>query len=226
MKNRLLAAFAGVLLVTALAACASAGGQTPSGAGGQPIPTATAGTTADESMMKTDDAMATDPMQKGDGMAEDTMMKPDGAMSGHSTHMTDTMAGDSLQMEESSKSPAGGAMEEGDGMANLAMSKPESRYVAYTADARAKANQKGRAVLFFTASWCPTCRAADVEYRANLDKIPSDVTVLLVNYDTEGALKQKYNITYQHTFVQVDGNGKQVTRWSGGAVDELLANLR
>lgn len=89
-----------------------------------------------------------------------------------------------------------------------------------------------RRVLFFYASWCPTCRPADASFSANQEKIPSDMTLIRVNYndpDTdsdEKALAKKYTVTYQHTFVQIDNNGDKVAVWNGGQMAELLANSK
>lgn len=91
---------------------------------------------------------------------------------------------------------------------------------------------QGRRVLFFYASWCPTCKPVDQKLSENISKIPADVTVLRVNYndpDTDQAekeLAQKYGVTYQHTFVQVDAQGNEVTKWNGGSLDELLQNIK
>ena len=74
----------------------------------------------------------------------------------------------------------------------------------------------GKVVLFFKASWCPTCRALDADIKANLGAIPSGVTILEVDYDKSGDLKQKYGVTMQHTLVQVDASGALIGKWSGG----------
>jgi thiol-disulfide isomerase/thioredoxin len=89
-----------------------------------------------------------------------------------------------------------------------------------------------RRVLFFYASWCPTCRPADADFRTNEAKIPEDVRIIRVNYNDpqtdaeETALAKQYQITYQHTFVQIDVNGQPVTRWNGGSLAELLKNIK
>lgn len=87
-------------------------------------------------------------------------------------------------------------------------------YEAYSPEKIAMA-ENGDVVLFFRASWCPTCRAVDSDIKANLDDIPSDLTILDVNYDDSSDLKQKYGVTYQHTFVQVDAEGNQIKKWTG-----------
>lgn len=105
-----------------------------------------------------------------------------------------------------------------------------SRYVNYTAENLGKATvNNGKAVLFFAAlKWCPSCQAADKDLKENFDKVPSDVSILKVDYDTAKELKQKYAITMQDTFVQVDNQGKEITRWNSGGqgIKALLANAK
>jgi len=80
-------------------------------------------------------------------------------------------------------------------------------------------------VLFFHASWCPSCISTDRILKKKIVSLPPGVSILKIDYDTATDLKIKYNITYQHTFVQVDTNGIELTRWSGGALDGINANL-
>lgn len=107
----------------------------------------------------------------------------------------------------------------------------ESAYVTYSKTAFDTAATKRR-VLFFYASWCPTCRPADENLKTNVSQIPSDVTVIRVNYNDpetdqeERDLAKKYGVTYQHTYVQIDETGKEVTKWNGGQITELLANIK
>jgi len=107
-----------------------------------------------------------------------------------------------------------------------------SRYQSYTPEALSQALAESKVVLFFYANWCPTCRPIDLELQNNLSKIPDDVTVIRVNYndsDTdkeEKSLAQKYAITYQHTFVQIDNNGNEITKWNGGGLANLIANVK
>lgn len=88
-------------------------------------------------------------------------------------------------------------------------------YEAYTPEKVAIASTDHDVVLFFRAGWCPTCRAVDADIKANLGKIPSSLTILDVNYDNSAALKKKYGVTYQHTFVQVDKDGNLIKKWNG-----------
>jgi thiol-disulfide isomerase/thioredoxin len=87
--------------------------------------------------------------------------------------------------------------------------------------------ETGDVVLFFRASWCPTCRALDADIKNNLQSIPADVTILDVNYDDSSALKQKYGVTYQHTLVQVDAKGNQIAKWnSSPTLAALLTQVK
>lgn len=105
------------------------------------------------------------------------------------------------------------------------------KYLIYTPEEFVAAADTRR-VIYFYANWCPTCLPADKDFQENSDRLPKDVTVLRANYndtDTdqiEKELAKKYGITYQHTFVQVDQNGKMINSWNGGQIDELLINLK
>lgn len=91
--------------------------------------------------------------------------------------------------------------------------------------------QNTRRVLFFYANWCPTCREAHADFVSKLTSLPQGVSVIRVNYndsdtdDTEKALANKYGISYQHTFVEIDAEGNLLKKWNGGGVDELLTNI-
>ncbi|MBB6481845.1 thioredoxin domain-containing protein [Spirochaeta isovalerica] len=80
-------------------------------------------------------------------------------------------------------------------------------------------------VLFFNASWCPTCRAAVKDFEMNAMKLEG-INLLSVDYDDSADLKQKYEITYQHTFVQIDSMGKVLAMWNGGETEELLKQIK
>lgn len=106
------------------------------------------------------------------------------------------------------------------------MMKAES-YEAYAPEKIALASATHDVVLFFRAGWCPTCRAVDADIKANLSKIPPGLSILDVNYDTSTALKQKYGVTYQHTFVQVDKDGNLIKKWSGSpTLGALVAEVK
>ncbi len=97
-------------------------------------------------------------------------------------------------------------------------------YETYTPEKVSMASTTHDVVLFFRASWCPTCRAVDSDIKSNLSKIPSSLTILDVNYDDSTLLKQKYGVTYQHTFVQVDKDGNLIKKWSGSSTLALIVS--
>jgi thiol-disulfide isomerase/thioredoxin len=94
-------------------------------------------------------------------------------------------------------------------------------YEAYSPEKIMRA-ETGDVVLFFHASWCPSCRGLNSDIEANMNAIPQGVTILKVDYDKETELKKKYGVTTQHTLVQVDKDGNMIKKWSGGS---RLANL-
>jgi thiol-disulfide isomerase/thioredoxin len=87
-------------------------------------------------------------------------------------------------------------------------------------DARMTA-AKSPALLFFNASWCPSCRTAVADIASRSSEL-GEITVILVDYDSEKELKRQYNVTSQHTYVQIDEDGEAVTAWNGGGVDQIL----
>lgn len=85
--------------------------------------------------------------------------------------------------------------------------------------------QEAPTVLFFYASWCPTCRSAREEF-IKRDSELKKINIIIVDYDNSKELQNKYGVTYQHTFVQIDKNGESIAKWNGGATDKLLSNIR
>ncbi|MCH9816165.1 MAG: thioredoxin family protein [Actinomycetia bacterium] len=77
-------------------------------------------------------------------------------------------------------------------------------------------------VLFFNASWCPTCNEA-VESIENTG-VPEGVTIVSVDFDSSQDLKQQYGVTQQHTFVQLDENGNEVQKFSGNITAQSVAD--
>ena len=157
----------------------------------------------DDSMMKTNDAS----MKK-----DDTMMKGDEAMKSGETMKKD----DSMMKQEA------------DTMVKTAPTTmmQKGSYELYDASKLALAD-KGDVVLFFKASWCPSCKAVDADIKANRASIKDGLTILEVDYDNSTALKTKYGVTYQHTFVQVDSKGNMIAKWSGSpTLVALTSNVK
>lgn len=85
--------------------------------------------------------------------------------------------------------------------------------------------ETGPTVIFFKASWCPTCQAAQRDINANFVDLPEGLVIVTADYDTETALQDRYGITYQHTWVQVNSTGDEIAKWNGGGVAELNQNI-
>jgi len=79
-------------------------------------------------------------------------------------------------------------------------------YVDYSEDA--VANADGRVLLFFHASWCPQCVSIDNDIESQ--GVPSGVTIVKVDYDSNQDLRAEYGVTQQTTFVEVDSTGKKL----------------
>lgn len=97
--------------------------------------------------------------------------------------------------------------------------------VIFSNEAAAQAfAEKGPTVLFFAADWCPYCQADLKDINAHGDRM-KDITIVVVNYDTAAGLKNKYAVTAQDTFVQIDARGKKLAVWNSGGVDGILAHV-
>ena len=106
------------------------------------------------------------------------------------------------------------------------MQKKESGYQTYTPELVESALKiKQKVVLFFAASWCPSCKALDVAIRSDLGSIPADSLIVKINYDTSTALKQKYGVVTQHTTVVLNSDGQEKSKKIGAkTIGETLGN--
>jgi thiol-disulfide isomerase/thioredoxin len=123
------------------------------------------------------------------------------------------------------KEPSASAMEKDESAPaeDAAMAK-EGAWIdqaAYQADA-ATFHEAGDVVLFFNASWCPTCKATVESLDA--DGVPAGLTVVSVDYDAANDLRTQYGVTVQHTFVQVDAQGNEVAKFTGAPTGEAIAS--
>lgn len=112
---------------------------------------------------------------------------------------------------------------------------PLSGYGSYLVGWGEKAIRNSEAekiVLFFYADWCPTCRPIDAEFKERMTEFPKELQIYRINYndsETDGEdrdLAKKYGVTYQHTFVQIDKDGNEITKWNGGGLDNLLSKIK
>ncbi len=172
---------------------------------------------SDKMMM--DKKMAEEKAMKDESMTEgDHAMKKDGEWTPEEM--------EAMKKDESMKE--GETMMKDDKMMvkDDAMMMKGGQYIAYDASKIAFAKE-GKVVLFFNASWCPTCRAIDADIKASLADIPANTLIMSVDYDSSKDLKVKYGVTTQHTFVQVDANGSSLNKWIGGdTLEKVLSNIK
>lgn len=91
---------------------------------------------------------------------------------------------------------------------------PPGAYIDYAEfESEPQAYAAGDVVLFFNATWCPTCQEAVKNLESA--RFPDGLTVVSVDYDSNLDLRKKYGVTTQHTFVQVTPDGEQVKKFTG-----------
>jgi thiol-disulfide isomerase/thioredoxin len=115
------------------------------------------------------------------------------------------MAADKMAMEKE-------AMMKKDAMSkssDVMMKKEAGMYNPYSVTNLAQ-NSTGTNVVFFHAPWCPSCKSIDADITTNLAKLPEGFQILKADFDTSTALKQKYGVTSQSTFVKVDKDGNKI----------------
>lgn len=104
--------------------------------------------------------------------------------------------------------------------------KARGTYEPYSEDKLA-AYGEDKIILFFHAAWCPICVSLEKEILASSDAIPSGVHALVVDYDNAQSLRQKYGVTIQHTFVQVDSTGSAIQKFSDAFhVSDVVSRLK
>lgn len=110
--------------------------------------------------------------------------------------------------------------------ANNEINQLAPRYYEYSEAAYNEAQKTGnQVVLYFWAPWCTTCSALDIEITKDPQLIPEDVIILRIPYDDSAALKAKYFVVTQHTFVQVDQLGNSLQLWVGGSPEDFRKKL-
>ena len=141
--------------------------------------------------------------------------------------MDDTPAGDSMKSGDAMEKPgedghtdSGEAMKDG---SDKSMKSAAGSYEAYSEDKLSRA-EDGTVVLAFLAEWCKSCRAVEKSINDQLDEIPAGLSILKLDYDKETALKKKYGVTTQHSFVKVDAEGNMIKKWSGGNTLESVVS--
>ena len=98
----------------------------------------------------------------------------------------------------------------------------------YSAEALASAQKAGKPVaLQFHAPWCPTCRAQDKALellKAEANAV--DVQLLVVDYDTEVALKKALKVRTQSTLIVYRGAAEKTRTIGITSADNIRTALR
>ena len=84
------------------------------------------------------------------------------------------------------------------------------KYIEFSDSVLADSSDTKR-VLFFHAPWCSTCNF--FEGQIEEQGVPSGVTIIKVDYDSETEIKKQYGVTVQSTFVSLDQNGGVEQTW-------------
>ena len=218
MKNNYWIVF-GIAVLTIVMISACAPGQQPAPTGGESM------MEKDDVMVKKDDAMMDDKeddamMEKDDATLDDSqdeMMEKDDIMM-DDKESDDMMEGgwDEVAMMDDSEDTM---MDDAFMASGTVLAGSASPYIAFNKADYEKAMAEGKTiVLYFYASWCPTCKAEQPAAHAAFDTLDdSDIVAFRVNYkdsDTdadEEALAKEHGITYQHTKVIVK-NGERVLK--------------
>ncbi len=107
-------------------------------------------------------------------------------------------------------------MKKDDVMEDIMVKDETTGYLDYSSNLIGKNDQT---VLFFHATWCPSCNSADKNIKASW---VDDFLILKVDYDSNIDLRKKYGVTSQHTFVQINSQWELIKKWPGSnSVDSI-----
>lgn len=81
-------------------------------------------------------------------------------------------------------------------------------------------------VLFFHAAWCPICKRTDETLTQWYGEEDFPLSVYKVDYDNSSDLKTRYGVTYQHTFVLLDGEGNALKMLAAPSDEDLKSLLQ
>lgn len=101
---------------------------------------------------------------------------------------------------------------------------PYVRLADYNARPSSYGSQK--LVYFFHAQWCSICRDIELDLKADQAKIPTGVTIVETDFDTERDLRMRFGVTTQYTFVQVDASGNEIKQWSATSAERALSQIQ
>ena len=109
---------------------------------------------------------------------------------------------------------------------NVLANQIAANYFEYSDENLKIAGENGKAVLFFATNWCSTCTELDRQLINENEKLDDGISVLKIDFDNSPELKDRYGVTVQHTLVQVDQVGNEITRWIGGDIETINNSIR
>ena len=81
-----------------------------------------------------------------------------------------------------------------------------------------------KSLLFFYAPWCPYCRANDARLSAWYETEDIVINTYKVNYDAEKALRERFGVATQDTYILLSGTG-QVLEMTSFPSESMLRDL-
>lgn len=153
-------------------------------------------------------------------LAGEEMDSSSGMIGGDAMPGTDTeMESDAMKKVDTS---ADAKLRMGDGSAEETEANSEAAYLAYSEGVIGNGEPS---LLFFHAAWCPNCRVADRDLASIYTSGNAKINTYKVDYDTATELKERYGVTYQHTFVLIDGQGQPIRTVQGANATQLEAMI-
>ncbi|NBD73933.1 hypothetical protein GVX82_02740 [Patescibacteria group bacterium] len=151
----------------------------------------------------------------------------DGEVGGPDAGSTDGVSEDQDASVEGTATSGDEVSDAADGGADTleVLSEESGVYAPYAPELVSEAAE-GNTVLFFHADWCPSCRATEEDILANEGSIPADLSILKVNYDEAADLRQRYGVTTQHTFIEVDAAGNELDQWTAATLADIIENVQ
>lgn len=136
-------------------------------------------------------------------------------------------AGDAMMKEDDSMKKDDSMTKDESAMGGHESSESSSGKYITLADYNSSSSENSdtRVVYFFHASWCPNCKAIDESLVNDPSQIPDGVTIIKTDFDNSTDLRQKYGVTTQYTFVEVDKDGNEVKQWTAPTTEKALAEL-
>jgi thioredoxin 1 len=162
-------------------------------------------------------------------MMDGKIMKPDGMVMKLEEGMMMEMDGDLRMMDGAilDRMMKGSTEDRGEAMQAPAAGEGAMKERAVYADYADAVLADGKTkVLFFHAAWCPICKDANAKLQSWFPSAEFSRSIYKVDYDTATALKAKYGVTYQHTFVLVDGQGTMLSKLEGPTDEQLMSLLQ